>query len=113
MILAYKDDALRRLKIIAGHLNSIRRMIDDERYCVDIMKPLAAVQASLEQVQPVLLKNHLSPCVTDANQAGSGEPAIEELVTALKYSQGVMATDGTAPRWDRDPNITGGEGIGH
>lgn len=112
MVPAYKDEALRRLKIIAGHLDSIRRMINDERHCIDVMKQLAAVQASLEQVQQVMLKNHLSTCVTDAIQAGSGESLIEELVTALKYSKGVLA-DGTAPRGDKDPTCTGGENSGH
>lgn len=88
MIASYKSDAVRRLKVAAGHLEAVRRMVDDERYCVDIMKQIAAVQASLEQVQQVILKNHLSTCVTDAIHAGSGESLIEELITAMKYSKG-------------------------
>jgi DNA-binding FrmR family transcriptional regulator len=87
----YKEEATRRLAIAAGHLESVRRMVADERYCVDIMKQLAAVQASLEQVQQVLLRNHLATCVTDAIRAGSGEPLIDELITALKYSKGLGA----------------------
>lgn len=96
MIPQYKDDAAKRLKIVAGHLESVRRMVDEERYCVDVMKQVAAVQASLEQVQQVLLRNHLSTCVTEAIKAGSGEPLIDELITALKYSKGVIP-GGTVP----------------
>lgn len=91
MLPQYKDEALRRLKVAAGHLDAVRRMTEQERYCIDIMKQLAAVQASLEQVQQVLLKNHLSTCVSDAIRVGHGEGLIEELVTALKFTKGVVA----------------------
>ncbi len=47
----YKKEAALRLKIAAGHLEGVRRMVDDEAYCVDLMKQLSAVQASLEKVQ--------------------------------------------------------------
>jgi DNA-binding FrmR family transcriptional regulator len=97
VIAAYKDEARRRLAIAAGHLESVRRMVDRERYCVDVMKQLAAVQASLEQVQQILLKNHLATCVTDAIRAGSGEPLIDELIGALKYAKGVQDLAGVEP----------------
>lgn len=97
MIPQYQQDAAQRLKVAAGHLKSVQRMVDEERYCVDVMKQLAAVQASLTQVQQVMLKNHLSTCVSDAIRAGNGAPLIEELLTALKYSQGVWPTSGTEP----------------
>lgn len=42
----YKKEAALRLKIAAGHLESVRRMVDDETYCVDLMKQLSAVQSS-------------------------------------------------------------------
>ena len=97
MIAQYQQDAAQRLKVAAGHLKSVQRMVDEERYCVDVMKQLAAVQASLTQVQQVMLKNHLSTCVSDAIRAGNGAPLIEELLTALKYSQGVWPTGGSEP----------------
>lgn len=89
MIPAYKADALRRLKVAQGHLSAVARMTEEEKYCVDIMKQSAAVQSSLEQIQHVLLKNHLSTCVSDAIRQGSGESLIEELISALKYAKGV------------------------
>jgi DNA-binding FrmR family transcriptional regulator len=85
----YKHDAIHRLKAAIGHLKAVEDMVESERYCIDIMKQLAAVQASLEGVQQVLLKNHLSTCVTDAIVAGSGEALIGELVAVLKYAKGI------------------------
>jgi DNA-binding FrmR family transcriptional regulator len=62
----YKREAALRLKVAAGHLESVRRMLDNDTYCVDLMKQLSAVQASLERVQQVFLRNHLSTCVSVA-----------------------------------------------
>ena len=103
MIPKYKADAGRRLNVAAGHLAAVRRMVDEERYCVDVMKQLAAVQASLTQVQQVMLKNHLSTCVSDAIRAGNGAPLIEELLTALKYSQGIWPPSGPDPICQNPP----------
>jgi DNA-binding FrmR family transcriptional regulator len=80
-----KKDAALRLKVIAGHLESIRRMVDQDIYCVNIMKQVSAVQASLEQVQRILLRNHLLTCVQDAMKDGMGTPIVEELIGAMKY----------------------------
>lgn len=82
---AYKQQAALRLKVAAGHLESVRRMVDQDVYCVNIMKQVAAVQASLEQVQRILLKNHLMTCVADAVQNGFGEQIVTELLDAMKY----------------------------
>ncbi len=95
MLPEYKADASHRLKGALGHLKAVDRMVTEERYCVDIMKQLAAVQANLEGVQQVLLKNHLSTCVTDAILAGSGDSLIHELVQAMRYSKGIPADDVT------------------
>ena len=88
----YKGEAALRLKIAAGHLESVRRMVDQEAYCVDLMKQLSAVQASLERVQQIFLRNHLSTCVSDAIQHGMGEEIIDELMGALKFNKSL--TDG-------------------
>jgi len=92
MKLEYKREAALRLKIAAGHLEGVRRMVDDETYCVDLMKQLSAVQASLEKVQQVFLRNHLSTCVSDAIKDGMGEEIIDELMGALKFNKSL--TDG-------------------
>jgi DNA-binding FrmR family transcriptional regulator len=92
----YKKEAALRLKVAAGHLDGVRRMVDDDAYCVDLMKQLSAVQASLERVQQIFLRNHLSTCVSTAIKEGMGEEIIDELMGALKYNKSL--TDGRAAR---------------
>lgn len=62
----YKKEAQLRLKVASGHLQGVRRMADEDAYCVDLMKQLSAVQASLERVQRIFLRNHLLTCVSEA-----------------------------------------------
>lgn len=81
------------LKVAAGQLEGVRRMADQDAYCVDLMKQLSAVQAQLERVNRALLKNHLSSCVADAIRSGQGEQKIEELMQALKYSGGLTGQE--------------------
>ena len=106
----YKQEAALRLKIAAGHLDSVRRMVDHDAYCVDLMKQLSAVQASLERVQQIFLRNHLSTCVSEAIKDGMGEELIEELMGALKFNKSL--TDGRhgVPLDDTLPAPAGGEG---
>lgn len=82
------------LKVAAGQLEGVRRMVDQDAYCVDLMKQLSAVQAQLERVNRALLKNHLSTCVSEAIRSGQGEQKIDELMQAIKYSGGLT---GAAP----------------
>lgn len=85
------------LKVAAGQLEGVRRMVGQGAYCVDLMKQLSAVQAQLERVNRALLKNHLSTCVSEAIRSGQGDQKIEELMQALKYSGGLT---GLAPDLD-------------
>ena len=83
---AHKRDALQRLKTVRGHLDGVIRLVEAEAYCPDLMKQVAAAQASLERVNRILLQNHLETCVTDAIQAGGGSAKIAELIDALRYN---------------------------
>ncbi len=58
--------ALRRLKIIEGQVKGIRRMIEDEKYCIDILTQISAVRAALDGVGKVILRRHLDYCVSNA-----------------------------------------------
>ena len=89
MIPEHKRDALLRLKTVRGHLDGVIAMVEQEVYCPDLMKQVAALQASLEKVNRVLLQNHLETCVTEAIQSGSGEAKIQELIDALRYNRGL------------------------
>ena len=85
----HKRDALLRLKTVRGHLDGIVRMIEAEAYCPEVMKQVAAAQASLERVNRILLRNHLETCVTEAIQAGGGKAKIAELIDALRFNGGL------------------------
>ena len=86
MLPEYKQSILSRLKTVRGHLDGIVRMVEDEAYCVDIMKQISAVQASLERANRLVLKNHLETCFSDAVRDGKGPAAVAELVDAVKFS---------------------------
>jgi DNA-binding FrmR family transcriptional regulator len=95
MLPEYKKEAALRLKVAAGHLEGVRRMVENDAYCVDLMKQLAAVQGTLQRVQEIFLRNHLSSCVSTAIQNGMGEAIIDELMGALKYDTSLIDGRGT------------------
>jgi len=79
-----KKDIIRRMKIIDGHLKKVIRMVEDDKYCIDILQQSAAVQSALRQVDQLLLSNHLHCCVSDAIKGGKGDKAILELLRIFK-----------------------------
>jgi DNA-binding FrmR family transcriptional regulator len=85
----HKRAALNRLKTVRGHLDGVLDMVEEERYCPDIMKQVSAVQGSLEKVNRVLLQNHVETCVLDAVAEGRSEHIVDELLETLKYTQAV------------------------
>lgn len=90
MLPGIKHDTLLRLKSATGHLDSVRRMVEQDVYCVDLMKQVAAVQGALEGVQLLLLRNHLSTCVSEAVRSGMGDEIIDELLGALRYEKSLL-----------------------
>jgi CsoR family transcriptional regulator, copper-sensing transcriptional repressor len=82
-----RDDATRRLKRIEGQVRGLQRMVEEGRYCPDILTQMASVHAALRGVGKLLMRNHLQHCVTDALR--SGDPALAERtydeVTDLMY----------------------------
>ena len=78
-----KKDALNRLRSIEGHARGIERMVENDAYCIDIMKQIKAVQNALERVNSLLLANHLQTCVTTAlrsNDDVERERVINEII---------------------------------
>ncbi|TFG66991.1 MAG: metal-sensitive transcriptional regulator [Gemmatimonadales bacterium] len=77
-----KGDLLRRLSRVRGQIDGVRRMIEEERYCPDIMQQISAAHSALRAAEKVLLGSHLDHCATHAIERG-GESAVqarEELV---------------------------------
>ena len=82
------EDALKRLKIIAGHLGGVVRMVEQDAYCIDVIRQIQAVEAALNKVSTAILENHLNSCVTTAIRGQ--DPAERERV--LKEITDVFAT---------------------
>ncbi len=74
-----KEDAIKRLNYIEGHLRGIRKMVDEETYCVDIFKQTYAVQRAIEKFEQVLLRDHLNHCVPDGIREGRDDEVLGEL----------------------------------
>ena len=74
-----KDDALKRLNYIEGHLRGIKKMVEDDTYCVDILKQTYAVQRAIEKFEQVLLRDHLNHCVPDGIREGRDDEVLGEL----------------------------------
>ena len=60
------EDTLRRLKSIEGHVRGIERMVDEDAYCIEVIRQIQAVQAALDKVSSIILENHLNSCLITA-----------------------------------------------
>jgi CsoR family transcriptional regulator, copper-sensing transcriptional repressor len=74
---------LPRLKKIAGQINGIQKMIEDKRYCVEILQQLGAVKSAINSLQANLLETHLTNCVKEAFELKK-DADIEEKIMELK-----------------------------
>ncbi len=70
-----KEDVLRRLNRIEGQVKGIKRMVEEDTYCVDVMNQVSAVHEALRSVGKILMRNHLQHCVTDALRDGDEDKA--------------------------------------
>ena len=77
-----KTSNLKRLRRIEGQIRGLQKMVEDERYCADILIQIASVQQALRGVGQALLRNHLRHCVTSTMQHG-GPAASETMYTEL------------------------------
>lgn len=86
MSVGYADDkqsVLRRLRRIEGQIRGIQRMLEDERYCVDVLIQIAAVRAALDKVGLALIEDHTRGCVRNALANSQGDEAIDELMDVI------------------------------
>lgn len=84
-----KPKLLNRLNRIEGQVRGIARMVDEDRYCIDVMTQLQAVRAALTKVETELMREHIDHCVASAFRSGDPEQqrrTADELVTLLHRS---------------------------
>ena len=76
----HKSDALKRLSYIEGHLSGIRRMVDEDKYCVDILRQTYAVRRAIQALESRMLEGHLHTCVIEGVKEGREDQVLGELM---------------------------------
>ena len=74
-----RKDVIARLRSVEGHLRAVARMVEDDKYCVDVMKQTMAVEKALERIDAVILEDHLATCVADSFRQGKSAQIVREL----------------------------------
>jgi DNA-binding FrmR family transcriptional regulator len=74
-----KSDVLKRLNFIDGHLDGIRRMVEADKYCVDVLKQTYAVRRAIEKMEAIMLSGHLHTCVVEGIRDGRDDQVLAEL----------------------------------
>ena len=80
---ATKDQLLTRLRRIEGQVRGVEGMVEDDRYCIDVLTQISAIQAALDKVALGLLDGHARHCVVDGRAEGSPEELTDELMAAV------------------------------
>jgi DNA-binding FrmR family transcriptional regulator len=78
-----KRALLNRLKSARGHLDGVVKMVEDDVYCVDVIKQIAAVRGALDRVSRIALENHLEHCLVEQILAGESAAAVAEVAEIL------------------------------
>ena len=79
---------LTRLRRIEGQARGLAKMVEEDRYCIDILQQIASLRAAADAVALILLRDHLDGCVREAVQDGAGSEKIDEVVEAVRrYSR--------------------------
>lgn len=81
---ADKDALLTRMRRIEGQAKGIQKMLEEGRYCIDIVQQLNAISSAADEVSLRILQSHIEGCVTDAIREQRGEEYIEELMTTIR-----------------------------
>jgi DNA-binding FrmR family transcriptional regulator len=87
-----KKKIVNRLRSIAGHVQGVERMVENDIYCIDVIKQIVAVQSALTKVSDLVLENHLQTCVTTAirgQDPSEQKRVIDEIVSVFEMSRKV------------------------
>lgn len=79
-----KSGLIKRINRIEGQVRGIGKMVEGDRYCMDILTQISAIQSALDAAAMQILEDHTRGCLTDAIQSGKGDAAIAELMSVVK-----------------------------
>ncbi len=79
-----KPSLIARMKKIEGQARGIQRMLEEDRYCIDIVQQLTALSAAVDEVSLLILQDHIEGCVASAIREQHGEAHIKELIETLR-----------------------------
>lgn len=79
-----KESLISRVKKVEGQARGIQRMIEEDRYCIDIIQQLTALSAAANEVSLLILQNHIEGCIAEAVREHREDSAIKELMDTLR-----------------------------
>ncbi len=85
-----KKPILQRLARISGHVEAVATMVDEERYCIDVLHQIKAVQSALEKVSEAMLRQHLATCVVQAVNDKDEARAMSELLAVFRRAPNLL-----------------------
>ena len=86
MLPEVKTGALKRLSYIEGHLSGVKRMVEEDKYCVEVLKQTYAIRRAIEKVEAMLLEGHLDTCVVEGVRSGREKEVLGELVELYRLA---------------------------
>jgi DNA-binding FrmR family transcriptional regulator len=82
-----KQKLKRRLKLIEGQIRGLQKMVDEDRYCIDIITQTSAVKQGLSNIEDLILEGHLGHCVVNQIKSGKTNKAVEEIVKVYRLKR--------------------------
>jgi len=79
-----KKEVTKRLNITGGHLKKIAEMVENDRYCIDVLQQTEAVKGSLKKIEEIILDSHLHTCVVPSFKSGEAKKSVKELLEVFK-----------------------------
>jgi len=76
-----------RLKRIEGQIRGLQKMVEEDKYCIDVITQTSAIRSALKSVEDVLLESHLSTCVVSQIKSGKEKKAVEEILKVYKLKK--------------------------
>lgn len=78
-----KDILIKRLNRIEGQVKGIQKMVEEERYCIDVLTQISAIRSAINKVGSIILENHIKGCVVNSIKEDNSEASIEELMKTI------------------------------